>query len=69
MFVSPMQHSQQPAGWTEVKKWLFELPDDERLYVRRWIVRYVNRWGQIPVLSSFRASKALRERPPADEKP
>jgi hypothetical protein len=69
MFVSLMQRPKPPVGWTEFKAWLFDLPDDERLYVRRWIARYVNRWGQIPVLSSFRQSKALDQRPSADGDP
>jgi hypothetical protein len=58
----------RPARWPEVKAWLVdELTDDERLYVARWLERYVNRWGQIPVASSFRASMALTTRQQQDD--
>jgi hypothetical protein len=52
----------KPPRFEEMKTWLLdELDDDERLYVRRWIARYVNRWGQVPVASSRRASVAYEK--------
>jgi len=53
-----------PPGWGDFRAWLLALNDEDRLYVRRWIFRYVNRWGQIPVASSFRASTALTDKGP-----
>jgi hypothetical protein len=53
-----MDLPRRPARWDEIKEWLFALDEAELLYVRRWIVRYVNRWGQIPFLASYQHSKA-----------
>jgi hypothetical protein len=53
-----------PARWPEFKTWLLDdLTDDERRYVRAWILRYMNRWGQVPQASSQRASEAYTKRP------
>jgi hypothetical protein len=49
----------RPARWPEIKAWfLDDLADEERLFVARWIAKFVNRWGQVPIASSRRASKA-----------
>jgi hypothetical protein len=54
----------KPARWAEMKAWLLDdLSDDERLYVARWIAKFVNRWGQVPIASSRRASKPYEKRP------
>ena len=50
-----------------MRAWLLELTDDERLFVRRWIGHYVNRWGQVPLASSERASRAYAQRPESEE--
>jgi hypothetical protein len=60
---------QRPAGWPQIRAWLLELTDDERLFVRRWIGRYVNRWGQVPLASSERASRAYTQRPESEDPP
>jgi hypothetical protein len=52
----------KPALWAEIKSWLLEeLADEERLYVARWIAKFVNRWGQVPIASSRAASKAFEK--------
>lgn len=52
----------KPARWDEIKTWLLDdLTDEERLYVRRWITRYMNPWGQVPVAASRKASKSYDE--------
>jgi hypothetical protein len=66
MFDSQMDRPQRPTRWDDFREWLFELTDAERLYVRRWVARYVNRWGQIPMLPSFRHSVATRRRDPPE---
>jgi len=54
----------KPPDFDAFKAWLLDLDDEHRLYVRRWLLRYMNRWGQIPVASSFRASTALTDNKP-----
>ena len=39
---------------------IIEMHDSDRAYLRRWIIQYVNRWGQIPMLSASRASDNVR---------
>lgn len=39
---------------------MVDLTDPERLYVRRWILRWMNRWGQIPFASSYLHSRKTR---------
>jgi hypothetical protein len=57
-----------PARWPEFKAWLLDdLTDDERRYVRAWMLRYVNRWGQVPVAASRNASKAYTQRRESNE--
>jgi hypothetical protein len=50
------------TAFRAVRAAILELDDDERAYLRRWLLQYVNRWGQIPVLASDRASQCVNPR-------
>jgi hypothetical protein len=54
-----MARSGRSQAFLAVREAILELSDEERLYLRAWIVRYVNRWGQVPTLASERASKNI----------
>lgn len=69
MFVFPMDRPKMPPRWAEFREWLCDLDEGERLYVRRWILRYVNRWRQIPVLASYLSSAIGNRTPLLDHNP
>jgi len=51
-----MARSARSPAFLAVRAAILELSDEERLYLRAWMKRYVNRWGQVPVMASDRAS-------------
>ncbi len=40
---------------------IHRLSESDQYRLRRWVVRYVNQWGQIPYLASHRASRNLEQ--------